>query len=990
MELPDEDLYDEFGNYIGPDLDDEDNEDFENEDEEDDNEDEWNDVDMEKENDEFPEGFTTLEANEKLSTDVVTYDPNQNSVVLHEDKNYYPDAETVYPGAEIVIGDEDTQPLETPIIAPIKVKSYSAVLDNIPQTNFDFKFLAGLMDHPHLIRNICVIGNLHHGKTLLLDSLVHQCHPGLEKTARDTRFTDTLVQEQARGVSIKSCPVSMVLQNLSGKSYLLNVMDTPGHVNFSDEQTAALRLSDGAVIVVDACEGLMNQTERSIKHAVQEKVPIVVCMNKMDRLIIELKLPPTDAYHKITHTLDEINEVLERCGSSTRVSPLNGNVFFASGAHGWVFTIQSFAKIYADYHETFSAEDFARKLWGNIFHHPNGEFSRTARQSGDKRSFTKFILEPLYKIYSHCLGSEGNELRQTMASVGVTLSSSDLRLNPKPLLKLACQRFFGTVAGFVEMCVRAFPSPAENAEAKITHTYVGELESALGRGMLACDKKAPLMVNITKLYPRADGDQFDAFGRVLSGFVKVGDQVAVLGERYTLDNPEDMSIREVSRIWVFNGRYRVEVNQVAAGNWALFEGIDGGITKTATLTWPQGNEDAEIFRPLTFNDTAAIKVAIEPINPSELPKMLAGLRKINKTYPLAVTKVESSGEHNILGTGELYLDCILHDLRRIYTEIEIKVADPVVKLCETVLETSSLKCFGETINKHNKITMTAEPLEQGIAGDIENGVVSLDWDAKQIEDFFHTKYDWDLLASRSIWAFGPNSTGPNILVDDTLPSEVDKKLLYSVKDYIVQGFQWGTREGPLCDEPIRNVKFKLMGAEISSEPIHRSGGQIMPTARRVAFSSFLLASPRLMEPIYFVEIQTPADCVSAVYGVLAKRRGHVQTSVPKPGTPLYTVCGFIPLIDSFGFETDLRTHTQGQAFCLSHFDHWEVVPGDPLDKSIVLQPLEPSPPEALAREFMVKTRRRKGFNEDVSVNKFFDEAMLLELARQDAELQGFF
>jgi len=572
----------------------------------------------------------------------------------------------------------------------------------------------------------------------------------------------------------------------------------------------------------------------------------------------------------------------------------------------------------------------------------------------------------------------------------VNLKREAYRLNPAPLLKLVCTSFFGTVAGFVDTCVEHFESPLGNARTKIAQIYSGETHTALGRGMIDCDRKAPLMVNITKLFPRADGDQFDCFGRVLSGAIKVGDSVAVLGEQYTLENPEDMSVHEVTRIWVFNGRYRVEVNQVGAGNWALFEGIDAGITKTATLTWTKGNEDAEIFRPLKFNTSSAMKVAIEPINPSELPKMLAGLRKINKTYPLALTKVEESGEHIILGTGELYMDCILHDLRRVYTEIEIKVADPVVKLCETVLETSSLKCFAETSNKQNKITMTAEPLEQGIAQDIENDIVSLDWNAKRIEDFFHTKYDWDLLASRSIWAFGPTNQGPNILVDDTLASEVDKKLVYQTKDYIVQGFQWGTREGPLCDEPIRNVKFKLMGAEICSEAIHRSRGQILPTARRVAYSAFLLATPRLMEPIYFVEIQAPADCVSAVYGVLSKRRGHVTTSVPKPGTPLYTINGFIPLMDSFGFETDLRTHTQGQAFCLTAFDHWEVVPGDPLDKTIKLHPLEPSPPEALAREFMVKTRRRKGFSEDVSINKFFDEPMLLELAKQDSELQGFF
>jgi U5 small nuclear ribonucleoprotein component len=78
---------------------------------------------------------------------------------------------------------------------------------------------------------------------------------------------------------------------------------------------------------------------------------------------------------------------------------------------------------------------------------------------------------------------------------------------------------------------------------------------------------------------------------------------------------------------------------------------------------------------------------------------------------------------------------------------------------------------------------------------------------KKLSEFFQTKYDWDLLAARSIWAFGPDSTGPNILVDDTLPSEVNKGLLNSVRDSIVQGFQWGTREGPLCEEPIRYVNL---------------------------------------------------------------------------------------------------------------------------------------------------------------------------------------
>jgi U5 small nuclear ribonucleoprotein component len=85
-----------------------------------------------------------------------------------------------------------------------------------------------------------------------------------------------------------------------------------------------------------------------------------------------------------------------------------------------------------------------------------------------------------------------------------------------------------------------------------------------------------------------------------------------------------------------------------------------------------------------------------------------------------------------------------------------------------------------------------------------------------------------------------------------------------------------------------------------------------------------MATPRLMEPYYFVEVIAPADCVTAVYTVLSKRRGHVTTDAPIPGSPLYTIKAFIPVIDSFGFETDLRTHTQGQAYAMTVFNHWQV------------------------------------------------------------------
>jgi U5 small nuclear ribonucleoprotein component len=146
-------------------------------------------------------------------------------------------------------------------------------------------------------------------------------------------------------------------------------------------------------------------------------------------------------------------------------------------------------------------------------------------------------------------------------------------------------------------------------------------------------------------------------------------------------------------------RYFIPADEIPAGNLVLLGGVDASIIKTATLASVNIDEDLYIFRPIKHITQSVLKIAIEPIAPSELPKMLSGLRSVNKSYPLVATKVEESGEHVLVGTGEIYLDCVMHDLRRLFAEIEIKVSDPVTKFCETVLETSALKCYADTPNK---------------------------------------------------------------------------------------------------------------------------------------------------------------------------------------------------------------------------------------------------------------------------------------------------
>lgn len=172
----------------------------------------------------------------------------------------------------------------------------------------------------------------------------------------------------------------------------------------------------------------------------------------------------------------------------------------------------------------------------------------------------------------------------------------------------------------------------------------------------------------------------------------------------------------------------------------------------------------------------------------------------------------------------------------------------------------------------------------------------------------------------------------------------------------------------------------MLECEASESPLQRPAGQLIPTARRATYSAFLTAAPRLMEPIYSIEITAPGDCVDSIQKVLQRRRGHIVSDTAKSGAPFCTIKAFIPVMDSFGFETDLRAHTQGSAYCQMVFDHWAIVPGDPLDKDVILHPLEPSPPIALARDFMLKTRRRKGLGDDVSVLKYLDDPELMAAA----------
>lgn len=886
--------------------------------------------------------------------------------------------------------EEDAQPISVPIVQPIVKKNFEKSERDIPETWYNTEFIHGLMQNPLRIRNIAIIGHLHHGKTILADSLVEQAHKYFASDPDNPlKYLDSRKDEIQREISVKSSPISLVLQDKRDKSYLFNIIDTPGHPNFADEVSCSLALCDGVFLVVDVIEGVMINTDRLLRHALQLKIPVVVVLNKIDRFVLELKLPPQDTYYKIKHTLDQLNGIVVNYPHQKKFIPTNNNVVFASGLYGFVFDLTSMAEKYSRMRgQNFDTEEFGKRLWGNKYFDPKNRrfFAKPpeGKTPGD-RSFIEFVMNPLYKILAYTASEEREGLEQVLKPLGVYLKKQWFEYNTKTLIKIVCRLFFEKPTILIDAAIANFPPPHESK--KLENIYEGSQTGPIFSELAKSSKDGPCLVHITKQYHTPECDGFYIFGRVLSGTLTAGDTITVLGEKFSPKDPEHKFQAVAEELFLYNTRYKVPLSSVPAGNFVLIQGIDCGLSKTCTLLSSNLVGTFEKALQVRHITSSIIKIALEPLNPAELPKMLEGLRKCSKSYPLLETKVYETGEHMIMGTGELYLDSVLHDLRNLYADIEIKLSDPSVALTETVIDTSSFKAFAQTPNGMNRISIIAEPLEAEIAKGIQ--LQDLLIHDKNLPNIFEGKFNWDMLAANNIWAFGPDDHGPNILINDILPYEIDPALIHS-KSSIVQGFQWACKEGPLCEEPLRGVKFRILECSLAKEPLYKAAGQLIPTARRVCYSSFLVATPRLMEPYFLSEIQCTKDCIQAIYTLLQRRRGHVNSEEPIPGSPHYMLFASIPVIDSFGFETDLRTYTSGMAFCTSVFDQWALVPGDPLDKKIQIRPLEPSPAPHLARDFMLKTRRRKGLTEDITISKYFDSPELYEMAKQDQDLAPYF
>jgi elongation factor 2 len=200
-----------------------------------------------------------------------------------------------------------------------------------------------LMSKKELIRNLGIIAHIDHGKTTLTDSLLAGAGLLSSKVAGSARVLDYLEEEQKRGITIKTANISLLYQT-ADRAFVINLVDTPGHVDFTGKVTRALRAIDGAIVVVDAVEEIMVQTEIVTRQALEERVRPVLFINKVDRLINELKLNAEQIEENFTRIIGNFNDLIEVYGESPfknkwKVNPAKDSVAFGSALHRWGFTL---------------------------------------------------------------------------------------------------------------------------------------------------------------------------------------------------------------------------------------------------------------------------------------------------------------------------------------------------------------------------------------------------------------------------------------------------------------------------------------------------------------------------------------------------------------------------------------------------------------------------------------------------------------------------
>ena len=340
--------------------------------------------------------------------------------------------------------------------------------------NFTVDQIREAMYKPNNIRNMSVIAHVDHGKSTLTDSLIAKAGIISQAAAGLARSTDTREDEKERGITIKSTGVSLFYDypyeapnpeiNPDGsveRGYLINLIDSPGHVDFSSEVTAALRVTDGALVVVDYVEGVCVQTETVLRQALGEKIKPVLFINKIDRGILELQVEGENMYQQFQRVIENANVIIstyeaDDMGESQQVDPVRGTVAWGSALFGWAFTLTRFARISCAKFNI-DMDKMMSKLWGDNYFDAKAKKWKIEDVADDgstlKRCFVQFIMEPVIRLCKNCMDGNNEAVEKMLATLEIVLTNEEKDRKGKDKMRVVFQKWINAADALIEMII---------------------------------------------------------------------------------------------------------------------------------------------------------------------------------------------------------------------------------------------------------------------------------------------------------------------------------------------------------------------------------------------------------------------------------------------------------------------------------------------------------------------------------------------------------
>jgi ribosome assembly protein 1 len=641
-----------------------------------------------------------------------------------------------------------------------------------------------LTDRPRLSLFVLIL----QGKTTLSDQLVSSNGIISSRQAGKLRYLDSTEDEQIRGITMRSSAISLLYDLPQGGgaarkepgSYLINLIDSPGHIDFSSDVSTATRLCDCGLVVVDVLEGVCPQTHAVLRQAWREKMRPLLVLNKVDRLVSELQLTPLDAWHHLTRVVENVNALTASLvaaesmaaedGDNTTAEytaaedrwtfrPEEGEVVFASALDGWGFTLGHFARMWAKRLEA-KPGAVRRMLWGPfVYSKAKRKVVKWTPTGSGLPMFASMILEPIWQVYGATMGEAKDPVEAARIATFLDLEVPEREMRsaePRVALQSILKRWLPLSDAVLRCVVELGPSPAEAQAERIEVLWpsadrvedeeeeeeegtgeegrqdqlpaggenaTGEdrspmsaAQEAVRMALACCDtsSSSPVVVFVSKMVPVArrevvgvdgrplsslpwadegrkgpNGEEREvlvAFGRVLCGTLTPATELHLLARNHGRGCVTPVSQSEEPRsglaLFMMMGAGLAPLASVPAGNVVGIVGLEGIIAKSATLS---SNLSCPALRAISLQARPIVRVAVEPVNQSDLGNLEAGLSRLFQADPAVEVSVSDRGEHIVCCLGELHLEQCIKDLRERYAGVEVRVSPPLVTFRETVL-----------------------------------------------------------------------------------------------------------------------------------------------------------------------------------------------------------------------------------------------------------------------------------------------------------------